>query len=425
MINLSVAKQLSIILPNTNKALAEVLKTATPKELETLTKGKDLNTILNSLLKQSAQTPSQNKTLLTLLKNNPTLKDLGNVTSTIKDLHQVIKQDKNPIPLEKTLEKFISNIKDMSEKSVKTKLENSGVFLESKIKNVESPKVELKQLMQDLTKVLESTKLPNVKLINTQIKELLSADIFKNISNKELTTPVKVDIQLLTELTKKVQTVVEKVTQRQESQVDKSISKNDVLFSKETTNLLGKITLLNKPEKLQVQTQLKELFSNDLKAVLLKTHDELSNSQHPNKQEILKHIDKLSLQIDYYQLSSHLSNASSLYIPYSWEALEDGNITLKSVKDDKFFCDIELNLKEYGELKLRLGMFEKNQLNINITAQSEELQKILQENMPELKKQLVSVGIMPRDIRFLSDTSKVNSYASSSQDLAMGFEVKA
>lgn len=425
MINLSVAKQLSIILPNTNKALAEVLKTATPKELETLTKGKDLNTILNSLLKQSAQTPSQNKALLTLLKNNPTLKDLGNVTSTIKDLHQVIKQDKNPIPLEKTLEKFISNIKDMSEKSVKTKLENSGVFLESKIKNVESPKVELKQLMQDLTKVLESTKLPNVKLINTQIKELLSADIFKNISNKELTTPVKVDIQLLTELTKKVQTVVEKVTQRQESQVDKSISKNDVLFSKETTNLLGKITLLNKPEKLQVQTQLKELFSNDLKAVLLKTHDELSNSQHPNKQEILKHIDKLSLQIDYYQLSSHLSNASSLYIPYSWEALEDGNITLKSVKDDKFFCDIELNLKEYGELKLRLGMFEKNQLNINITAQSEELQKILQENMPELKKQLVSVGIMPRDIRFLSDTSKVNSYASSSQDLAMGFEVKA
>ena len=310
MINLSLNKQLNIILPNTNKALAEVLKDATPQQLQTLTQGKDLNSILQSILKQSAQEPGQDATLLNLLKNNPTLKALGDVSSTIKDLITLLKQDKEPLALEKVLKNIMGDLQNVSEKDLKAKLENSGVFLESKIKK---------------------------------------------------------------------------------------------------TPLSGQ----------------KEMLATDLKAVLLKTHDELSASQHPNKQELLKQIDKLSLQIDYYQLSSHLNNASSLYIPYSWDALEEGNITLKSAKDEKFFCDIELKLKEYGELKLRLGMFEKNQLNMNITTESEELKKLIKENMQELRKQLVDVGVMPRDIRFIDNTHVTTPYSESSQNLAMGFEAKA
>jgi hypothetical protein len=309
MINLSLNKQLSIILPNTNKALAEVLKDATPKQLEALTQGKDLNSILDTLLKQSAKEPQQNATLLNLLKNNPTLKDLGNVTTTIKDLSTLLKQDKEPLQLEKVLKNFTGDLQNISEKDVKAKIENSGVFLESKIKN---------------------------------------------------------------------------------------------------TALAGQ----------------KEMLANDLKAVLLKTHEELSNSAHPNKQELLKQIDKLTLQIDYYQLSSHLANASSLYIPYSWDALEDGSITLKSAKEDKFFCDIDLQLKEHGQLKLRLGMFEKNQLNMNITTESQKLKTLIQENIQELRKQLVDSGIMPRDIRFIEESHARSPYDENSQSLAMGFEVK-
>ena len=415
MINLVTNKQLNIIVPNTNKALAEVLKGATPKQLESLSQGKDLNSLLNTMLKQSAQEPSQDKTLLTLLKNNPTLKELGNVTSTIKDLHTILKQDKEPLPLEKVLKNFMSDLKDMSEKELKTKLQNSGVFLESKIKNATDPKLELKSLMQEFSKTMEGTKLQNVQQLNSQLKDLLSSNIFSK----------EADIKALVDLSKKVQVLLDKFSERLASPLDKSMSKNDVLFSKESTNLLEKITNLNTPDKLQAQTQLKDMFSNDLKAVLLKSKEELNASQHPNKQELLKHMDKLALQIDYYQLSSHLSNSSSLYLPYSWEDLEDGNITLKSTQDDKFFCDIELQLKEHGELKLRLGMFEKNQLNINITAQSKKLKNLIQENMPELKKQLFSVGIRPREIRFLETTNTTSPYGESRENFAMGFEVKA
>lgn len=425
MINVNTNKTLNIILPNTNKALKEVLQSASPKELETLSTGKDLKSILNTLLKESSQNSAGDKTLLSLLKNNPTFKELGSITSSVKELLQTLKQDKNPLPLEKQLGTFLSDIKDISEKSLKIKIENSGILLESKLKNVQTPKVEIRELLNDLSKMMQDTKLPNVKLLNAGLKELLSSELFKNISNADLLSNIKTDLSSLSELSKKVQTTIEKFEQRINSNVDKNINPNDILFSKETKVLLDKISLLSKPEQLQNQTQVKDMLSQDLKAILLKTHEEISASNHPNKQELLKHMDKLSLQIDYHQLLSHLSNATSLYLPYSWDALEDGNITIKKAKENKFFTDIELQLKEYGELKLRLGMFEGNQLNINITAQSEELKNIFKENLPMLKQQLFTVGITPKEIRFLEDSSTTEAYTNSSGNLNMGFEVKA
>lgn len=425
MINFNTSKTLNIILPNTNKALSEVLKSITPKELESLTKGKNLKSIINGLLQGNTSYKSSDKQLLTMLKNNPTLKELTTVSSSIKALHQKLQQEKNPLPLEKQLTSFLSNIKDISESNLKTKIENSGLFLENKIKNLQTPQVTLKNALTELSQVLQDTKLPNVTTINAQLKDLLASDLFKNISNTNLLKTLKSDLVSLTQISKNVSNLLDQLSQRLNSSVDKTLQPNDALFSKETKTLFDKINLLNKPELLQTQGSVKELFSHDLKAVLLKAHEEIQNSSSPNKVELLKQIDKLTLQIDYHQLLSQLSNSTSLYIPYTWDALEDGNITIKSAKDDKFFTDIELNLKDYGKLKLRLGMFEKNQLNINITAQNTELKKILQKNIPTLKQQLFSVGIVPVSIRFLDDNDTFSSaYNEYNQGLNAGFEVK-
>ena len=426
MINLNTSKTLNIVLPNTNKALNEVVKSITPQELETLSKGRDLKSIVSTLLQQSANDSSGDKKLLSMLKSNPTLKELSSVSSSIKELHQTLQKEKNPLPIEKQLTSFLSNVKNISEEGLKTKIENSGLFLENKIKNLQTPQVALKSALTELSKILDATKLPNVQSINTQLKELLSSDLFKNISNEDLLKTLKSDLSSLTSLSKNVQNVLEQLSQRLNSPLDKTIQPNDALFSKETKSLFDKINLLNKPELLQTQASAKELFSHDLKAVLLKAHEEVKNSSSPNKAELLKQIDKLTLQIDYHQLLSQLNNSTSLYIPYSWDALEDGNITIKSAKDDKFFTDIELNLKDYGELKLRLGMFETNQLNINISAQSKELKKILQDNIGTLKQQLIDVNIVPASIRFLDDSPTItDAYNGYNQGLNAGFEVKA
>lgn len=313
MIQLNTAKQLNIILPNTNKALEKALKNASPEELQTLTKAKNLGSILDGILKGSIEnSEAQNRTLLSLLKNNPSFKEMSNVTTSIKDLLAILQKDKNPLPLEKTLTNFLENVKNMSEKELKSKIENSGLFLENKIKNMSA-------------------------------------------SSKE---------------------------------------------------------------------QMREMFANDLKSILLKAQDEIQSTSIPNKQDILKQIDKLLLQIDYHQLLSHLSNGSSLYLPYNWDDLEDGTMQMKKAKNNKFFTDIELHLKKYGMLQLRLGLFENNQLNINITTKSEELKALIQGSLTGLKKNLIDAGIQPMSIRFLEENKPLDDAYSSSDNLDIGFEVK-
>jgi endonuclease III len=444
MINATNASSLKIVLQNTNKALDKVLQDLNPKELESISQGKDLKSIINSLLKQSSKDTSQDKVLLNLVKNNPTLKNLPSVQTSLKELidslskeklstQETVKpelkqvqtpQEKQTQNLLKTLTKFLDQTQDMSKIPVKEKMENSGVFLESKIKNMQTPSQDLKQGLQELSKALQTTQLPSTKEINSQIKTLLKNDIFQNTSSEELFNPKQLDLKSLESLSKKIQALVDEIGKRVASPVDKAISKEDVIFTKDFKQVLEKINLLNKPEQLLSQNKTKEIFSQDFKAVLLKAHEEVSNSSLPNKTELLKQIDKLTLQIDYHQLVSHLSNASSVYVPYSWDALEDGSISIKNTKNGKYFCDINLELKEYGELHLRLGMFEKNQLSINITTQNSEFKSMLQEGIPQLKKQLFSVGINPKDIRFLGDDT-FSSYTDTSTNLQMGFEVKA
>ena len=425
MINIKYsAKNLTVVLPNTNHALKEVLQDISPKELKTLSLGKDLNTIVKGLLQQSNENPKADKMLLELAKKNPTLKELGSLTSSTKELGELLKKESSTLPLQKQLKTFLSDIKDISPKNLQTKVLDSGLFLENKLKNTQAPQVEVKASLQELSKLLESSKLPNVRELGVQIKELLSSDVFKSISSENAIKNIKLEISKLTDISKQVQTLTEKISQRMESQLDKSISPKDILFSKDVKELVGKLTQLIKPENLIQQTDTKESLSHDFKAILLKAQKEIQDSTLPNKQEILKHIDKTLLTIDYQQLVSHLSNSTSLFIPYSWDALEEGEISMKSAKDGKFFTDIELQLKEFGSLKLRLGMFEKNQLNININAENPSLKKLLQENIPTLKKQLTEVGLILMSIRFIDDPSSL-AYEHSDQSLNAGFEIKA
>jgi hypothetical protein len=107
--------------------------------------------------------------------------------------------------------------------------------------------------------------------------------------------------------------------------------------------------------------------------------------------------------------------------------LEDGNIEMKKSDDEKFYCDIDLKLKEYGELNLKLTLYEKNQLNLHIYSSNEEFKKIMQENIPSLRSALIETQITPREIRFFEPKSKKISspYGVPDDKLHVGFEVKA
>ena len=513
MINISDYKQLGIILPNTNKALSHVLSEATHQELEAITQGKDLKTVLNSLLKQSAATPESNKELLQLLKENPTLKNLGDVTTTIKDLLSTLKSDKNPLPLERVLQTFLSDVKDLKNSQLKQKLENSGVLLESKLKNVQNPQTELKNALISLVKNLQTSNEPTSRVIANEAKVLLNSEVLKSVqaSNdnpkllQELSnnvqklittlkstlskadsihhplitkalenlehkmepkllspenfklTPIKESLEqislqvsksftmeskgILSSLEKifqvlKVNTSLDSFLENKvpkmiinlNQEIKEVIQKSEAIFQKDTSQILSKLETLNTAQKLHPQNNVKEISTNDLKAVLLQASEELLKSKHPNQGEITRQIEKLSLQIDNFQLLSHLSNGTSLYLPFSWDMMEEGNIQMKKSDDDKFYCDIYLKLKEYGEINLKLTLYEKNQLNLHIYSSNEEFKSLIQENIPMLRSALIDTQITPREIRVHEPKASKKStspYQQEDNSIYMGFEVKA
>lgn len=528
MINLVSSKKVDLILPNMNKALKEVLKDATPKQLESISSGKDLKSIMDGILKQSSIDNSNDKTLLNLVKNNPTLKSLGDVSTTIKDLLTTIKNDKNPLPIEQVLKNVLVDIKDVKDTQLKQKFENSGVFLESRLKDVKSPQIELKNILNNLQSTLSKSEFSSAQSILKDIRSLLATHLSEQSSSakeipqvKELA--VKQDLPVIAQKLKKIvvdlksaqnmaepihKPSVESAINRLEHLTSKSmlqnvqefkypqikdalenismnlsrsftvetkgimdalnkifsalksveqniqnpklmlesfltkgldqeinkmttnlkdlILKSDPVFSKEVNTVVHKLQTFTNPQNLNPQQNVKDILSNDFKALLSQATDEIAKSNHPNKTELLNHIDKLGLQIDNYQLVSHLSNASSLYLPFSWDAMKEGSIEIKKA-EDRFYCDIDLKLKDYGELKFKLTLYEKNQLNLHIYTTSKEFQNIVKENLPELRSAIIDVNVTPREIRIFEpkETNATMAYNNPSGSLESGFEVKA
>lgn len=286
MIRANTAKTQNIILPSTNKALARVLQDLSSSQLGELTQAKDLASVLNSILKEAGSNEAQNQRLLELLKNNTTLKELGSIKTTFKELLGTLENEKQNLPIQKHLRSMLEHISNINDKDLKA----------------------------------------------------------------------KVDLQ------------------------------------------------------------------NDLRSLLAKTKTELENATLPNKTQLLALVDKLSLQLDYYQLNSQLLNGTAMYLPYDFDMLEQGSFEVKKEKNDAYFCDINLSLQKYGELHLRLGLFEKKYLNINIQTQNKELKNILSSDLQELKEQLNTIGLLIKDIHFIDP--KQTQYSQTQDDINLGFEVK-
>ena len=198
----------------------------------------------------------------------------------------------------------------------------------------------------------------------------------------------------------------------------------DALFTKEAAGVMDQLAKFVKPENLSAEQIVRESLSKDLKAVLLKLGDEVQRAALPNSPEIMKHVDKLLLQIDYHQLLSHVSNASALFMPYEWGMLEQGSLAFRQGGNDHFYCEIDLQLKEYGQLNLMLELFDRNQLNMRIYTEKEELREVMMERLKELRLALNSVDIMPRQIRFFDQKEEKNRYPGDRGDIDLGFEVK-
>ncbi len=105
--------------------------------------------------------------------------------------------------------------------------------------------------------------------------------------------------------------------------------------------------------------------------------------------------------MNYQQLLSLTTNSNNVYVPFLWDMLEDGNISMKKADEEKFYCQINLTLKDFGKVDLMLALYDKNKLDLTVYAQREHFKTAIRDNMQKLKIALNSVDLIPVNIKLL------------------------
>jgi hypothetical protein len=121
-----------------------------------------------------------------------------------------------------------------------------------------------------------------------------------------------------------------------------------------------------------------------------------------------------------------LSSSNSIYFPFAWDQLEEGSLAFKKTPDKKFYCEINLKLKEYGELDLLMALYEGNQIEIQAHTEKGELKTLIHEHLATLRSQLIDAGLTPRSLRILERKeikTPLNDLYCSSEGSDLGFEV--
>ncbi|PWE20888.1 hypothetical protein DF188_06820 [Aliarcobacter skirrowii] len=142
-------------------------------------------------------------------------------------------------------------------------------------------------------------------------------------------------------------------------------------------------------------------FDDDFKANLLKLQEALTTKSDAKSIENLKIVNNLLAQVELNQLGSLASNSNFVFIPFFWDMLEDGFIQMKQKEEEKFFCQINLNLKDFGKVDLMLFLYDKNKLDLTIYAQREHFKVVIKENLQTLKKALNSVDLIAVNVKLL------------------------
>lgn len=485
MIPINTEGRLNLILPHMNKALGEAIKHATPEQLETLKEGKDIKSLLTSVFQDKITSTKSDAVLSDILKNNSAFKNMGNLSETLVSLIKDLKTS-NDIPYKTIgLENFLKNISTLDPQSLKTQISNSGIFMESKlgaivqkipdlIQTLDQLKATLgknlsndsKALQEKITTLIQSPHIQNasqksesVQIVANSIKEFQNA--LQNILNKSdplyskavMVLSEQLDAQtaplelkstlsqlygsLLRSNNSEANTLLDSIEKllknlpAHESKEIKDFSQNlktainEGDLSKSAPKFISALSEFGDPNHLLDETSFKTTMENDLKANLLTLSDELKSSSDTSAPGLLEHVDQLLTQIDYHQLTSYLNGSNSLFIPFSWDQLQEGSLTFKKTTDKKFYCQIDLQLKEYGECNLIMGLYEENQLEIRIHTEKNELKTLIHERIAELRSAFVEAGLTLRSIRVshIDEKQGDSLYESDAFGVDNGFEV--
>lgn len=344
-----------------------------------------LQTVQNSNIQNQAELTNNLKSLTTSLQNlNNSLtsnqtQNLSNLTTQLNSLVNNATLIESKIENNSSLQNIQTNqLKDVNNPQTKELINFQTKELLTQIKNdiVQSPILQNKNILPMIDNLL---KMPDLFIKAENLQNIISSNNLSTFSNN-----------FASNLTPLLETLKENL---------QSLNPNNSNLQNHLSKLVDKVEhliqdMINNPKN---ETKL----NDDMKSILLQMQDELASKSDPKSADLAKQIDKLLTQIDYHQLSSLTSNSNYVYLPFFWEMLEDGTIEMKKNDEEKFYCQINLTLKDFGKVDLMLGLYDKNKLDLTIYAQREHFKIELRDNLQKLKIALNNVDLIPVNIKLL------------------------
>lgn len=432
---------------------------------------------INKLLEQNTNSLKQNQAhnilkneINTILKN-PQLNNSEEIKNIKSTLSELVNNKTTGNKIQDNLKNVLLEIKTIMDKNtspLKNEITNNINQLLKQDNNVNS-----KEILRNIVNKLESIPDQNIKKIINSIKENINMSIDnkseilnntnKNTSNNQLSSMLRNNINELKQVLNTsnipnkmdILNILDKITSSNNLSSNLPLSSNDLSLLKSANNFTSNLNVLlsslktiienNNPnnekeifkalkqiENLQGKSQdlLNKNINNikeDFKLTLLSLKDDIQNLS--TQKDTLKQVDKLLTQIDYHQLLSLSSNSNHVYLPFIWDMLEDGNISMKKLKEDKFFCEINLSLKDLGEIKILLSLYDENKLDITLHAQKDNFKHLFKDDLKILKKQINKVGLIPGEIRILElkdeeKIDKLSPYSNTSPSISMGLDIR-
>ena len=383
---------------------------------------KEITTIMDRLSAtqdlSSKEAQSSLKTLLDLFRQSVKQEISSEGASTFKEVYQ-------------NVQKLDYAIQQMD--LINSKVENYSASMKVEENFSTQVKVLLEMLKENLSGLKLNDLEPQINQLlskETLLKEPFATEGLSSISAAALSSALSTSTKPSGTVEEALQMVVNRIKQQIEILDSKTIQNAD--FLDKSSALEQKIHSLIKPElfvgkaiaqKLSLDPTDVELLS-DMKGVLTKLSDNLQSSGQ-NK-EALEISNRLLTQIEYHQLVSYVSSSTHLYVPFSWDGLNGGSMMMKQSSDEKFHCQIDLDLEAYGKLNMMLVLSGQKYIDITIASQKKELSNKITQELTHLKRALNEVGLITGTVKMLEykDVSVVKNDYFSGEQLQFGINIK-
>ena len=386
----SIQKLLSDIKNLSNQNLLSQILTLNDESLDNQNSFMKLTSMLEKA-SGDAKNILDNSSIKTLLK------DVDKLDNVAKFLDKNFSKEQSADAVKSQIvkmENFISNLSEKVANLASEKLNQSAAF--------SSNHKELKAILENLKN--------DLKMLNNIGDEAGLVKAFNEVS----------DVSKEGSLQDKLQSAARRLAHSLSlADPEASTAKSDLAESKAllkqlklATNDINNITTKS-------QSEISKVLNQDVKSTLLNISEKSQNAQTVNA------ANKMISQIEMHQMVSSLQGGIQTYMPYIWDGVEGGNVAFKQGKKDKFYAQIDLNFKKFGQINVMVGLVDKRYIDLSVATQTNEFKELIISSSSELKQAISKLGLIVSNFNIKTlPKVKLNDRFKNFGGLDVGFDKK-